>query len=66
MRESFLKAALLCVGLAATASLGGNGLMPRVEDYTHMWWAEGFPAHSPDAPWLRVIQTGVRFYCVEG
>ena len=33
-------------------------LMPRVEDYTHMWWAEGFPAHSSAAPWRRVIQTG--------
>jgi hypothetical protein len=32
--------------------------MPRVEDYTHMWWAEGFPAHTPAAPWRRVVQTG--------
>ena len=32
--------------------------MPRVEDYTHMWWAEGFPGHTPEAPWRRVIQTG--------
>ncbi|MHB8897876.1 MAG: LamG domain-containing protein [Thermoguttaceae bacterium] len=32
--------------------------MPRVEDYTHMGWAEAFPAHDPAAPWLRVIQTG--------
>ena len=22
-------------------------VMPRVEDYTHMWWAEGFPSHTP-------------------
>ena len=33
-------------------------LMPRVEDYTHMWWAEGFPSHTPSAPWRRCIQTG--------
>ncbi|HPA18433.1 MAG TPA: metallophosphoesterase [Verrucomicrobiae bacterium] len=33
-------------------------LMPRAEDYTHMWWAEGFPGHMKGASWLRVIQTG--------
>lgn len=33
-------------------------LMPRVADYTHMGWAEGFPSHTPQARWLRVIQTG--------
>jgi len=33
-------------------------LMPHVEDYTHMWWAEGFPSHTPGAPWLRCLQTG--------
>ncbi|MBM3880079.1 MAG: LamG domain-containing protein [Verrucomicrobia bacterium] len=33
-------------------------LMPRVDDHTQMWWAEGFPSHTPAAPWLRVIQTG--------
>jgi len=33
-------------------------LMPRVEDYTLMHWADGFPSHSPAAPWHRVIQTG--------
>ncbi len=33
-------------------------LMPRVEDYTHTWWAEGFPAHVPSAPWRRCVQTG--------
>jgi hypothetical protein len=33
-------------------------LMPRAADYTHMWWAEGFPAHTPSAPWRRCIQTG--------
>ncbi len=33
-------------------------VMPGVADYAHMWWAEGFPTHTPEAPWLRVIQTG--------
>lgn len=32
--------------------------MPRVEDYALMWWAEGFPSHTPESPWRRVIQTG--------
>ncbi|MBM4086586.1 MAG: LamG domain-containing protein, partial [Planctomycetes bacterium] len=32
--------------------------MPRLEDYAHTWWAEGFPSHTPKAPWLRCIQTG--------
>ena len=32
--------------------------MPRTEDYAHMGWTEGFPAHLPAAPWRRVIQTG--------
>ncbi|MCX6854549.1 MAG: hypothetical protein NTV80_06545 [Verrucomicrobia bacterium] len=33
-------------------------LMPRVEDQTQMYWAEGFPGTIPTAPWLRVVQTG--------
>jgi len=33
-------------------------LMPRVRDWTHMWWAEGFPGHISATPWRRVIQTG--------
>jgi len=32
--------------------------MPQVRDTTEMWWADGFPSHSPEARWLRVIQTG--------
>lgn len=43
--------------VAARANSPGFA-MPRVEDYTHMWWAEGFPSHTPAAPWLRCIQTG--------
>ena len=33
-------------------------LMPRFEDYTHMWWMEGFPPRVPGAPWVRCVQTG--------
>ena len=32
-------------------------LMPRAEDYAHMWWAEEFPSHTPEAPWRRVDQS---------
>ena len=39
-------------------TLSPRALMPHVEDYTHMWWADGFPGHTPEAPWMRVIQTG--------
>lgn len=35
-----------------------HACMPRPGDYAHMWWAEGFPDHTPRAPWQRVIQTG--------
>jgi uncharacterized protein YwbE len=37
-------------------------LMPHMEDYTHMWWAKGFPSHTPNSPWERCIQTG--FYAM--
>lgn len=30
----------------------------RIDDYTYMWWAEGFPGNSPSKSWLRCIQTG--------
>jgi Concanavalin A-like lectin/glucanases superfamily len=33
-------------------------LWPHPQDYTQMWWAEGFPGTVPSAPWLRCIQTG--------
>ena len=35
-----------------------HALMPRAEDFGHVWWAEGFPERVPDAFWWRVIQTG--------
>lgn len=34
------------------------GIMPQMGDYTHMWWADGFPGRLPSAPWQRCIQTG--------
>ena len=49
----------LCIGSSSLHGVdGGYGLMPRVEDETQMWWADGFPSHTPTARWLRVIQTG--------
>ena len=33
-------------------------IMPRSEDYTLMWWADGFRGRSPQGQWLRSIQTG--------
>lgn len=32
--------------------------MPRLEDHTRVWWAEGFPEVVEPAPWLRVIRSG--------
>jgi hypothetical protein len=42
-----------------------SAFMPRVEDYTHTWWAEGFPAHTPSAPWQRVVQTGYYAFALD-
>ncbi len=33
--------------------------MPRVEDFTLMWWAAGFPGRSAEVRPLRCIQTGL-------
>ncbi len=48
-------ALVVSTGLSAVEPLP---LMPRVEDQTQLWWAEGFPGTIPTAPWLRVVQTG--------
>ncbi|MEN8866082.1 MAG: LamG domain-containing protein [Akkermansiaceae bacterium] len=40
---------------AARGQLAG---MPLSEDYSSIWWAEGFPKVVEGAPWLRVIETG--------
>lgn len=62
VRRVWLIVALL--GLSALTNLSGQEtpqpkqLMPQVEDYTRMWWADGFPAKHPGAPWIRVIETG--------
>ena len=42
----------------AAPVLPAGFLPPQRADYAHMWWAEGFPSHTPDAPWLRIVQTG--------
>jgi hypothetical protein len=50
---------LFAVFLAASACLAEPvSLMPRSGDFTHMWWAEGFPGRVEGAPWLRCIRTG--------
>ena len=61
--KPFILAHLVLAPLAAlyAAESGActpSDLMPRVEDYTHMWWADGFPSHTNGAPWRRIIQTG--------
>jgi len=35
-----------------------SALMPRAEDYTSMWWVDGFPGRVEGAPWQRCVQTG--------
>ena len=49
-------ALLLLANALATAN--PTAIMPRTEDYTLMYWAQGFPTHTPSAPWHRVIETG--------
>lgn len=51
-------AALSCVSIASAVEPERDKLMPLPEDRTSMFWAEGFPGVIPDAPWLRVIETG--------
>ena len=53
----------LCVyGLAGPAVsqelAESTAWLPRVEDYTSMWWVDGFPGHLPEARWQRCVQTG--------
>ena len=52
---------LIVLGLSGAGSAPAGdllSLMPRPEDHTQMWWAEGFPGNLPEARWLRVVQTG--------
>ncbi|MDP4721304.1 MAG: LamG domain-containing protein [Akkermansiaceae bacterium] len=56
-----LGSALLISILTSSSPLAAaevSELMPLPEDYTSMWWAEGFPHVVAGAPWLRTIQTG--------
>ena len=32
--------------------------MPKTEDYTSMWWRDGFPSITPGAKWIRCMRTG--------
>ena len=66
-RSTITKALYLFSALVVGAVLKGvephgvaspSDFMQRIEDETQMWWAEGFPGHTPAAPWLRVVQTG--------
>ena len=54
--------ALLLLALGGAAAGAADpppaAALLRRADYTRMWWAEGFPSHSPGAPWRRVIETG--------
>lgn len=49
---------LLLAPLPLSRAVEPVSLMPRVADQTQMWWADGFPSHTPSARWLRVVQTG--------
>ncbi len=53
-----LRALPLAGLLLALAARGAPALYPEPADYTLQYWAEGFPGHTPAAPWRRVIQTG--------
>jgi hypothetical protein len=54
---SVMVAAWILANVAAPAA-EPTAWMPRVEDYTHMGWAEKFPSHDSSAPWRRWIETG--------
>lgn len=49
---------LVCATPTPVRAVELSALMPRTQDVTQMWWAEGFPGHTPAAAWLRVVQTG--------
>jgi hypothetical protein len=59
LAAAFVLSAFGGQGLAvAFADPGPLPLPPAAGDQTLMWWRDGFPAHLPDAPWQRCIQTG--------
>jgi hypothetical protein len=58
MSRVILLALLSLVGHGRLVAGDPGALMPHARDHTQMWWAEGFPSHTPAAPWLRCIQTG--------
>ncbi|TWT54569.1 hypothetical protein Pla22_22190 [Rubripirellula amarantea] len=61
MRMSTQIAASILIGLLWFSNSVANDpllMMPHPQDRTSMWWADGFPSHSPHAKWQRCIQTG--------
>ena len=57
MLRHLLRSLVLLLSVTAQAENPAL-LMPRPGDYAHLFWAEGFPSHTPSAPWRRVIRTG--------
>jgi hypothetical protein len=61
-RLAILPALVLLLSIASVAvptrAAAVADAMPRTEDSTAMWWAEGFPNVVKGAPWIRVIETG--------
>ena len=56
MEKGYLLRAALC--LPSGLSWGQFAeLMPRAEDQSSIWWAEGFPEVVESAPWHRVIES---------
>jgi hypothetical protein len=45
-------------GMAEVRTVQTRPYLSHPADYTLMWWADGFPSHTPSAPWRRCIQTG--------
>lgn len=49
---------LLMLSVSVVGADDLSPVMPLKQDMTSMWWAEGFPSHSPNAGWHRCVQTG--------
>lgn len=58
MKHGVLAFALFVSGLEASTLP-----MPTANDYSQIWWVDGFPNLSEDARWIRKIQTG--YYTME-
>lgn len=40
-------------------------MMPREEDWTAMWWRDGFPGKTEGADWRRIVQTGRYWFMLD-